>query len=93
MLNESATTFFVVLVTVQLIGIATIFGARLSEQTRYHHLWQWAFLAALLLVGVTSVLAMGIAGCNGLWCAGTLATMVIGGTLDLRNMKSDHMID
>ncbi|MFT5527624.1 MAG: hypothetical protein ACI9HK_005606 [Pirellulaceae bacterium] len=56
----------------------------MSEQTRFHHLLQWAFLAALLMVGFTSVFAMGVAGCNGLWCAGTLAMMVIGGTLDLR---------
>ena len=68
------------IIAAQILGLASAWVARSSEGSRHQTVCQRLFLAVLLLVGVSTVMAL--AAGSGYWisCSATLSLMVVGTT-------------
>ena len=73
---------FWIVVAVQVAGLLSAWLARKSVGGRRQRPCQWLFLSCLTLVGMTSVVSMGISPTSWLFSAGTLALMVLGAVWD-----------
>jgi Flp pilus assembly protein TadB len=73
---------FWVVVSIQFAGLFSAWLARQTVGGRAERPCQRLFLACLALVGVTSVVAMGISAASWLFSAATLALMVIAAVWD-----------
>lgn len=70
-------------VVIQVIGLLSVWMARLAVGRRSRRTCQRLFLSCLALVGATSVVAMGISAASWLFSAAVLALMVVGAVWDL----------
>jgi len=84
------TLWFVILV--QLLGIASITFARLSENSSAQIGFQRLFFVCLLTVGLASAATIHVGDASRLFCALTLPIMTVGATLDLRTRSPHHQI-
>lgn len=69
--------------SIQVLGIVSLLGTRLSGDTCWHRFFCGAFLCCLLAVGGSTMFAI---TCHSGWwvsCGATLAVMSVGGTMDL----------
>jgi hypothetical protein len=75
---------FGLLIAVQFLGVLSAATARLTEGSSCQAVGQWAFLAALPLVGAATCIALTVG--PGVWvaCAASLAIMVLVATCDVR---------
>ena len=73
------------LVAAQILGILAAFAARFSEGSPRQAISQGMFFAVMLLMGVATLVAMGVG--PGCWvgCATTLAVMMLTVTCDFRS--------
>ncbi len=71
-------------IAAQILGVFTAWLARLSEGSACQAMGQLAFFAMLSLMGMATIVAMGVG--PGLWlaCSATLAFMVLTVTCDFR---------
>lgn len=80
-ITESALLF--VFASVQVIGLLSLAGTRMSGETCWHRFFCGSFLCCLLAVGMATMYAI---TCHSGWwvsCGATLSVMSVGGTLDL----------
>lgn len=75
---------FAVAVLVQLLGIASMFVARLSEESGSQKWTQPLFFACLASLGAVTIGAIACHAACWLSCGTTLAIMTVGATLDLK---------
>ena len=75
------------LVAAQFLGVASAWFARLSEGSPGQAIAQCAFLVALPLVGVATVIALSVGPGCWLACSTTLAVMVLTVTCDFRGSR------
>lgn len=76
--------FFAIFIVVQLLGLASVALARLTENSVFQTLCQRLFVACLLIVGGMTVLAFQCGTGGWFTCASTLPVMALGATLDLK---------
>jgi hypothetical protein len=83
---------FVCAVLVQLLGLASVFCARLSERSWAQCLCQRVFYGCLVLVGCATVAALLLG--SGYWasCGATLAIMAVGVTFDLGRAGHEALV-
>ena len=83
---------FVAAVLVQVLGLASIFFARLSERSRAQCACQRVFYGCLVLVGGAAVATLFLG--NGYWasCGTTLAVMAVGVTFDFGRAGQEALI-
>jgi hypothetical protein len=84
--TESALLF--IFASVQVIGLISLAGARLSGTSVWHRYYCGAFLGALIAVGAATMFAI---TCHSGWwvsCGATLSLMSVGGTIDLGRTAS-----
>ncbi len=74
---------FWIVVAVQVAGLLSAWLARRSAGGPGQRPCQWLFLSCLTLVGLTSVVSMGISATSWLFSAATLALMIIGAVWDV----------
>ena len=84
------TLWFVIVV--QLLGIASMTVARLSENTSAQIGFQRLFFVCLLTVGLATVATIHVGDASRLFCALTLPVMTVGATLDLSAHSTHHRI-
>jgi hypothetical protein len=80
-------TLLIIFASVQIIGLASLCGARATSGTLAHACFRTLFLCSLLAVGLATMCAI---SCHSGWwlsCGATLAAMAIGGTLDLKSAE------
>lgn len=82
MTDGSFAFWFVI--SVHLLGIASVAAARLSENTATQAGYQFLFYVCLITVGLASLASIHVGDSSGLWCAATLPIMTVGATLDLK---------
>ena len=70
------------LAAVQVLGLASAWLARLSENSRRQSSCQWLFLACLALVGGSTIVALGLGSGCWLVCGATFSLMVLAVTCD-----------
>jgi hypothetical protein len=70
-------SLFWVIVAMQTLGLLSAWLARYSVGSRSERSCQWLFFSCLTLVGCSTVVAMSVSAASWLFCAGTLALMVI----------------
>ena len=75
---------FAILVVVQVLGLASVVLARLTENSAFQALCQRLFVACLLVVGAMTVLAFQSGSGGWFSCAATLPVMALGATLDMK---------
>ena len=75
---------FAILVVVQVLGLASVVLARLTENSAFQALCQRLFVACLLVVGGVTVLAFQSGSGGWFSCAATLPVMALGATLDMK---------
>ncbi len=75
---------FWLLVAVQMLGVASACLVRVCENSHCLAFFQWSFFACLVLVGLSTGVALLIG--PGVWlaCAASLAAMVLTATFDLK---------
>ena len=73
---------FAILVTLQVLGLASAAVARISIGSRHQGKFQWVFLSCLGLVGMSMVISLGVA--PGLWIGSgaILAVMALATTCE-----------
>ena len=83
---------FACAVLVQLLGLASVLFARLSERSRAQNYSQRCFFGCLCLVGCAALGAVLLG--NGYWlsCGTTLALMAVGVTFDRGGSRGEALI-
>lgn len=78
--TDSALLF--IFASVQIVGLLTLAGARMSNTSSWHRYYCGAFLCSLVAVGAATMFAVSCH--NGWWlsCGTTLSLMSVGGTID-----------
>lgn len=87
MLSLNDVLLFVLVVSIQGIGIASVIVARLTERSWARDVSQQIFFASLLLVGLATAASLYLDSSNWLPCAATLGVMSVGATLDLGSSR------
>ena len=82
MLGIFELSVFVGAVLVQLLGIASMLFARVSERSKAQHYSQRCFFGCLVLVGSAALAAVSLGSGAWLSCGITLAVMAVGATID-----------
>jgi hypothetical protein len=77
--------FFWAMLALQVVGLASMFLARLPHPTLLHNCCRRVFIACLVVVGVATIYAMGHECSTWAWCGTTFSVMAVGGTMDLGN--------
>jgi hypothetical protein len=75
--------FFVVVLVLQVIGVASMLLARMPHTTSLHTCSWNVFLFCLLLVGCATIYAMGSQSDSWAWYGTTFSLMAVGGSADL----------
>src|SRR4051812_20651073 len=76
-LNPSAHLLLWLISGVQILGLVSTVLARCSEGSRGQNPCQWLFLACLALVGMATLITVGLHWESWIFCAATLAVMVL----------------
>lgn len=84
------TVAFWAIIAVMVLGVCSTIAARLAEGTREQSRCQVVFVVCLLLVAVSTLVAMTISNELFLACGATLSLMAVGATLDLRSRPSTN---
>lgn len=82
MFELESYVLFIVLVAIQMLGLASAAVARISIGSRHQGKFQWMFMTCLGLVGMGMVISLGVA--PGLWIGSgaSLAVMVLAATCE-----------
>jgi hypothetical protein len=71
------------LLVLQIVGLASMFLARMSRPTLLHNCCRLLFVVCLVVVGLATIYAMGLQSSTWAWCGTTFSVMAVGGTMDL----------
>jgi len=75
--------FFWTVLALQVVGLASMFLARLPHPTFLHICCRRLFVVCLVVVGLATIYAMGLQCSTWAWCGTTFSLMAVGGTMDL----------
>jgi hypothetical protein len=75
--------FFWAMLALQVVGLASMFLARLPHPTLLHNCCRHLFVVCLIVVGLATIYAMGQECSTWAWCGTTFSLMAVGGTMDL----------
>jgi hypothetical protein len=75
--------FFWIVLALQLVGLTSMFLARMPHATSLHTCCRSVFLLCLIVVGVATIYSMGSQGHSWAWCGTVFSLMAVGGTMDL----------
>lgn len=89
MAHHTESTLLIAFVVVQILGIATLFCARIKGQALINRVFRTSFLVSLVAVGLATMCAVGVASDWWISCGTTLAVMAVGGSLDCGQAMSD----
>lgn len=81
-LADPAVFFWSILV-LQVVGLASMFLARMPHATLLHSCCRRVFVLCLVIVGVATIYAMGSQSNCWAWCGTIFSLMAVGGTMDL----------
>ena len=73
-----------ILVSIQIVGLASAWLARLSEGSRGQSSCQWLFFGCLALMGLTTMISLAVGPKYWLVSGATLSVMVLGAVWDFR---------
>jgi hypothetical protein len=73
---------FWAVIVVQMVGLASVAVARLTERSSVKAVFQRAFFICLLVVGLATMLVIRLDNSYWLSCAATLGLMSVGATID-----------
>ena len=65
--------FFWIMLVLQVVGLASMFLARMPHRTLLHIFCRQLFVACLIIVGLATIYAMGSQTSTWAWCGTTLA--------------------
>jgi hypothetical protein len=77
------SVFFWSMLVLQVVGLASMFLARMPHPTLVHNCCRQVFIACLIVVGLATIYAMGSQTSAWAWCGTTFSVMAVGGTMDL----------
>ena len=75
--------FFWSVLVLQVVGVASMFLARMPNPTLLHGLCRRVFVLSLVTVGLATIYAMGSQSNCWAWCGTVFSLMAVGGTMDL----------
>lgn len=75
--------FFWSVLVLQVIGLASMFLARMPHPTFLHGCCRRLFVVCLIVVGLATIYAMGSQTSTWAWYGTTFSLMAVGGTMDL----------
>jgi len=75
--------FFWCVLVLQVVGLASMFLARMPHPTFLHCCCRRLFVVCLVVVGLATIYAMGSQTSAWAWCGTTFSLMAVGGTMDL----------
>jgi len=75
--------FFWSVFALQVVGLTSMFLARMPHPTFLHNCCRRLFVVCLIVVGLATIYAMGSQSNCWAWCGTVFSLMAVGGTMDL----------